>query len=95
MKDSDKAELLDCGGNVSVVRIPHRRHPGIAIQGDTFYSLVCDIRELLVAARSGAPVEAVEEGLAYLADTVESYRRYFEEVLRARGMTLPYVSSDS
>jgi hypothetical protein len=92
MEDSDKAELLDRGGNVSVVQLPHRHHPGIAIQGDTFYSLVCAIRELLAAARSGAPVE---EDLAYLAETVESYRRYFEAVLQARGMTLPYASSDS
>lgn len=82
------ADVLYEGSNVAVVQLPHRRFPGAVIQGDSLKSL-CDLaQEILTLVETGTdPTDVAAE----LRDLLNAHLSTYEEVLRFRGLPLPYT----
>ncbi|MFI6996376.1 DUF6959 family protein [Nocardia sp. NPDC050175] len=78
-----EVELLAPRGNVTVIRLPWRRFPGVFIQGDSFSILE-------VAARAAArTVPEVRE----LADDLSNILALYARTLTEHGMSLPYTAA--
>ena len=82
--------LLAGGGNIAVTHLPDRAFPGVHIQADTLHSLR---EQFALAARmlrdSAADAEAMEE-LDYAVAELDGFLDYYEQVLAAKGLRLPY-----
>jgi hypothetical protein len=83
MSTVEGPELLAREGNVAVIQMPGRRFPGLFIQGDT----LATIRQLFdsVPDASELPGEVLE-----VRDRINELMSYYESVLQARGIRLPY-----
>lgn len=87
-----QAELLSPGSNNAVVRLPHRRFPGVLVQGDslvTLLSLAEAVEDLLA---QGHTAEAAEE-LADLANSLADMLKGYEVALASHGIEQPYNRS--
>jgi hypothetical protein len=85
----DDAEVLDSTTNAAVVQLSGRSFPGLLIQGDTFSTLVTDLREIDVELVGGSPVSA-HAALRDLLVRMESLLLHYEQALDSRGIPLPY-----
>lgn len=89
--DSAPALMLARKGNLAVVHIPDRRFPAVAIQGDTFHTLVAQGEEALAALQTGGVDSAIVSEVAELVQRLEAVRAYYEETLAEFGVACPYV----
>lgn len=75
-RDTGGVEPVDRRGNLALVHILGRRFPALAIQGDTFSTLLNDLEEEL------------PEG--YATRTVRNWLAAYEDMMAATGRSLPY-----
>lgn len=91
MKHEIVVEALSDLGNFAVVQLPGRKYPGVVIQGDSLWSLRCQVYELLANMRaSQASPETVEEA-SLLCEDLDSMVQRYERSLQENGLKLPYV----
>ncbi|MFD6162347.1 DUF6959 family protein [Nocardia sp. NPDC060256] len=76
-------ELLAPRGNVTVIRLPWRRFPGVFVQGDSFSILEAAAR---AAARTAPEVQE-------LADELSKILALYAATLTEHGMPLPYATA--
>ena len=85
-----EVESFSAEPNAAVVRLPGRKFPGIVIQGDSLKILVDCVEDVsLLAERSDNP--ELQESATELQTLLKSYKKAYEEALRASGQSLPYV----
>ena len=89
MPPPQQADLMAVSGNYAIVKLSGRQFPGVMMQGDTFHSLIGDLKE----AREGTMGEAAEN-LEYVIEALEEVRAFYEETVRANGFRLPYFRDD-
>lgn len=83
-------ELWSSQTNSAVVRVPGRRFPAVAIQGDTLSCLYGLAMDVLDEIRTTECLDAYTSA-EHLAKELLAHLRNYEAVLRARGVPLPYV----
>ncbi|MGW4676865.1 DUF6959 family protein [Micromonospora taraxaci] len=83
MSAVERPELLAREGNVAVVQLPGRRFPGVLIQGDTLAAMRQTIEGS--STTSELPREILE-----VRNQIDDLLSYYESVLEARGIRLPY-----
>jgi hypothetical protein len=88
---SRTVEILSGATNAAVVQLSGRRFPGIVVQGDTLHSwsVLADSLMLRVSATANIDPEVALE-MVELADLIRGHLDAYEDVLRARGLELPY-----
>lgn len=82
-------DVLSDPTNDWVVQLPHRKYPGIVVQGDSLASLVQTGRRVAVAVARGSNREALDE-ISALRETLEGWQDAYELALRDAGVSLPY-----
>ncbi|MEU7141532.1 hypothetical protein ABZ942_18900 [Nocardia sp. NPDC046473] len=80
-----EVEMLAPRGNVTVIRLPWRRFPGVFIQGDSF--------SILEAAARAAAQRAPE--VRELAGDLTKILALYARTLAEHGMSLPYATAPS
>jgi hypothetical protein len=75
--------------NCPVVRILHRKFPGVVLQGDSLRILL-HMAEGVCALSAGAPKTELIEAAAELRVQLELYVSIYEETMQAHGLELPY-----
>ena len=91
--DDDRATELEVWSsqtNSTVVRVPGRRFPAVAIQGDTLSSLFGLAMDVLDKLR-GTECSDAYTSAEHLAEKLFIHLRNYEAVLRTRGVPLPYA----
>ncbi|MDC0772760.1 DUF6959 family protein [Streptomyces sp. HD] len=83
------APVLAISGNYAVVHIVNRRHPALAIQGDSLKILQATIQELSDSLDLG-DLEEAKFSLREIVSTVSSMTSLYEETSRSAGFELPY-----
>ncbi|MEV6446103.1 hypothetical protein [Amycolatopsis sp. NPDC051716] len=78
-----EVELLGREGNVTVLRMPDRKFPGIFIQGDT----MATFRDLFEEVGG---IDELPEEIQEARDRVVEFLQYYEAVLRESGIARPY-----
>lgn len=92
---SEDAPIYARDGNLAVVHIPGRRFPAVAVQGDTFHTLVVQAEEVSAALlTAGVDIEIVAE-VEDLVARLRAVRAFFEGVLRDKDIARPYESPDA
>jgi hypothetical protein len=84
-----EVELFGQQSNVSVVRMPGRAYPAVAIQGDTLSILWETAREAAIHLKNSRSLEAREE-LGGVLRELDEILNHYEAMLRENGMSLPY-----
>jgi hypothetical protein len=89
--ESRTVEILSGATNAAVVQLSGRRFPGIVVQGDTLHSWSVLADSLMVSVNATANVDPeVALEMVELADLIRGHLDAYEDVLRARGLELPY-----
>ncbi|WP_424210832.1 DUF6959 family protein [Streptomyces sp. BI20] len=81
--------ILEIFGNYSVIQVPGRNHPAVAIQGDSLKILQETVREL----SDCLAVENLQEArfpLQEIIDTLAEMISVYESAARRSGFDLPY-----
>lgn len=90
MTVDDPIHVLSREGDATIVRIPNRAFPAIAIQGDTFealYQLAVDVASQL---EGPTPSEDVLDDARELVQRLATVQRLYEKTLAEHGLALPY-----
>jgi hypothetical protein len=90
----EMAKILSHVPNIGIVQLPGRKYPSIAIQGDTFYRLLCSTVYLMKEALKQKNEETYFE-LLMLAEELQGQLMHYEDVLKAESFGLPYDGSAS
>ena len=86
----EQAHVLARGTNIAVTHLQGRAFPGIHVQGDTFSAL---LQQFVTAAdrwRHAADDQEALEDLDYAVEEMTDILRYYESVLAAHDIRLPY-----
>ncbi|MFP2928003.1 DUF6959 family protein [Pyxidicoccus sp. 3LG] len=89
----EQVEILSRDVNAAVVRMPGRRYPGVALQGDSLKILIDSVEDVLDCLRHSTDPERLDEAreeLELVLSTLGEYRAVFERVMQERGEPLPY-----
>ncbi|MEW8536091.1 MAG: hypothetical protein AB2565_07030 [Candidatus Thiodiazotropha endolucinida] len=91
---SEKADtfLFPDGQRSNVVKLPWRKFPAIAIQGDTWSIYLSNLRRSLSLAQKMGDEVLIDE-LEYLVECFESQQENYESILKENGYSLPYENS--
>lgn len=84
-----EVEVLDSSPSNLIIRTSGRRFPALVVQGDTFYSWVSDLKEVLSMANACGKSELAEE-LGSVVETLEERLAHYEAVLERHGIEPPY-----
>ena len=82
---SEAVEIYSDATNAAVMRHPERRFPGILIQGDTLYTMLCRVDEAL----NTGDRDELEDLRDHLRGLVEHYK----SVLLKHGLELPFFET--
>jgi hypothetical protein len=82
-------EMFSEATNCPVVRVPHRRFPGVVLQGDSLRNLFGMAEEVCKLA-VGVPNPGLSDAAEELRDTLAEYVTAYEQTMRANGLELPY-----
>jgi len=82
-------EMFSETTNCPVVRVPHRRFPGVVLQGDSLHILF-NMAEEVCKLSAGAPNPELPDAAEELRDRLADYVSIYEETMRANGLELPY-----
>jgi hypothetical protein len=85
--ETKQVEVLSETSNYAIVRMPGRNFPGSVIQGDSLYILVGLARKIQTEAASSHNEELTDAAAELLEDRIE----YYETVLAAHNIDLPYI----
>lgn len=80
------AEVSHRDGNISIVQLPGRKLPAIAVQGDTFHGFFTNIKLALTVPD---PEERAEE-LAWALRQMQEALDVYAGVLKANNQTVPW-----
>ncbi|MDQ0683470.1 hypothetical protein QFZ66_006115 [Streptomyces sp. B4I13] len=89
-EQESSATVLAASGNFAVVRLPDRRYPALAVQGDSLKVLQETVEELASYLGSG-DLEEAGFSLAEIRSTVSSMLSTYETASNEAGFDLPYV----
>jgi hypothetical protein len=84
-------EILSDAVNYLVLKSPGRNFPGMVIQGDTLARLYRDAAEVCRLAKKSGDEELQGEAAA-LCEELGDHLAYYERVLLAHGIAIPYAS---
>ncbi|MGW6733316.1 DUF6959 family protein [Streptomyces sp. NPDC055013] len=84
------ATVLAVSGNYAVVRLPHRRYPALAVQGDSLKVLQEAVEELAENLGSGE-LEEAGFSLGEIRSTVSAMLSTYESASSEAGFDLPYM----
>lgn len=82
--------ILSTATNCPVVRMAERKFPGVVIQGDTLFSLLCRAKSI-GSSLQGEDCGRVADDCEFLIDTLAAMLENYEYVLTQNGISLPYV----
>ncbi|MEV4514750.1 hypothetical protein AB0K00_38055 [Dactylosporangium sp. NPDC049525] len=86
----EQARVLARGTNVAVTQLGGRAFPGIHVQGDTFSALRQQFADAADRLRPAASDREAVEDLDYAVEEMTDILRYYESVLAAHDIRLPY-----
>ena len=86
---SVEVEILSDAPNNPVIRMPGRRFPSIAIQGDSL-KILLDLAEELHEAAQNCGDENILDLVAELTNLLNERIDHYESVLKSYGIDLPY-----
>jgi hypothetical protein len=81
-------EMFSETTNCPVVRVPHRKFPGVVIQGDSLSVLLCEAQGICKMVAENDP--ELPDAADYLKGLLWDYVREYEHVMEANGLELPY-----
>jgi hypothetical protein len=84
-------DILSGTPNCPVVRLPHRKFPGVVIQGDSLRILLDFADEVLALCPGVGNAELLDAATA-LRERICMYTTEYELVMRGHGLELPYPS---
>jgi hypothetical protein len=84
------AAVLAVSGNYTVVRLPNRQYPALAVQGDSLKVLQEAVEEL-VGHLGSRDLEEAAFSLEEIRSTVSSMLSTYESASSEAGFDLPYV----
>jgi hypothetical protein len=73
-----------------VTQLDGRAYPGVHVQGDTFSALLHQFTDAADRLRAAAGDQEAVEDLDYAVQEMTDILRYYESVLAAQGIALPY-----
>ena len=82
-------EVYSQAPNAAVVRAPHRRFPGVVVQGDTLSVLHASAAAVAEHVRDGADEDLTFEA-AMLRDQLAGLLAAYESAMDDHGLALPY-----
>jgi NAD(P)-dependent dehydrogenase (short-subunit alcohol dehydrogenase family) len=85
------ARIFAHDGNLAVIHLPGREFPAIAVQGDTFHTLVAQAEEILAALAAADARGDIVDGVDDLVTRLRAVRAFYEDVLRDAGIARPYT----
>ena len=85
-----EVEVLGEASNAAVVLLPHRRFPGLVVQGDSLSVLVNTANRAREAVAAGRAEEGSDE-LGELCELLSGYQAEYERAMGAAGLKLPYI----
>jgi hypothetical protein len=81
-----EATILGRRDNWAVVQLPSRKFPAIALQGDTFFILLDNVRRGIAGCPAGEPFDALTLAL----EDMEEVLAWYADILKQHGIDLPY-----
>ena len=85
MAESELAKVLSSQPNVAVVQLPSRQYPGSVIQGDTLFSLLSDMLDILEELRDQPGSEAFHVAFS-VAQSLEARLVHYVSTCEANGI---------
>ena len=92
-RSSEDARVYARDGNLAVVHLPGRQLPAVALQGDTFHTLVAQAEEVSAALLNSGTDPEIAGEMEDLVTRLHAVRAFYEGVLRIEGIPPPYVST--
>lgn len=87
---NSNAKIISISGNVAVVRLPERKFPALAMQGDTLYSIFRDLEIAKANLKSGDTISAFED-IDDLVGRFADFLGFYENSLSKERIAFPYV----
>ena len=87
--DTVSAELLTPIRNNAVIRLPGRRFPAIAIQGDSL-SVLVELGKSVCQRAGQFGDQILSDEANALRELLETIQQQYEQALSAHGIDLPY-----
>ncbi|GLQ47510.1 hypothetical protein GCM10007862_25610 [Dyella lipolytica] len=75
-----EVEIFTDQGNGAVLRLPHRKFPGLLLQGDTLGNLVAMAESVEQLSASGSV--ALQEDASALAESLRELRHWYELAIK-------------
>lgn len=90
----EQARVLARGTSIAVTQLEGRASPGIHVQGDTFLALLQQFDDVAGRLREAVGGPEALEDLDHAVEEMAQILRFYESVLAAHGIRLPYVGAD-
>lgn len=90
----EQARVLARETSIAVTQLEGRAFPGIHVQGDTLFALLQQFDDVAGRLRQAAGGREALEDLDLAVEEMAQILRFYESVLEARGIRLPYMGTD-
>lgn len=84
------AEVMHRDGNISIVQLPGRKFPAIAVQGDTFRGFLNNIKDAVDVPDLKARAEELDCALRQMQEALDVYAA----ALKVRNLPLPWNADE-